>query len=111
MLIIARYCTNCKSQKKAASLRTRLFALLFLRLRFGRLRGLGFYLHYFLRLCHNLLFRRDFLDGMFQRHMRRGLWVDAWTIDDPAEMQILIGIGVDGIITDRPDLLMDVLGR
>jgi glycerophosphoryl diester phosphodiesterase len=41
----------------------------------------------------------------------RGLWVDAWTIDDPAEMQMLIDIGVDGIITDRPDLLMEVLGR
>ena len=41
----------------------------------------------------------------------RGLWVDAWTIDDPAEMQMLIEIGVDGIITDRPDLLMEVLGR
>ena len=41
----------------------------------------------------------------------RGLWVDAWTIDDPAEMRALIEIGVDGIITDRPDLLMEVLGR
>ena len=41
----------------------------------------------------------------------RGLWVDAWTIDDPGEMQMLIDIGVDGIITDRPDLLMEVLGR
>jgi len=26
-------------------------------------------------------------------------------------MQMLIGIGVDGIITDRPDLLVEVLGR
>lgn len=41
----------------------------------------------------------------------RGLWVDAWTINDPAEMQMLIAIGVDGIITDRPELLMDVLNR
>lgn len=41
----------------------------------------------------------------------RGLWVDAWTIDDPAEMQMLIDIGVDGIITDRPDVLMELLGR
>jgi glycerophosphoryl diester phosphodiesterase len=41
----------------------------------------------------------------------RGLWVDAWTIDDPAKMRMLIEIGVDGIITDRPDLLMEVLGR
>ncbi|MBV6395130.1 MAG: Glycerophosphodiester phosphodiesterase [Anaerolineales bacterium] len=41
----------------------------------------------------------------------RGLWVDAWTIDDPAEMRMLVGLGVDGIITDRPDLLMEALGR
>ena len=41
----------------------------------------------------------------------RGLWVDAWTIDDPAEMQMLIDIGVDGLITDRPDLLLELLGR
>lgn len=41
----------------------------------------------------------------------RGLWVDAWTIDDPAEMWMLIDIGVDGIITDRPDLLLETLGR
>ena len=41
----------------------------------------------------------------------RGLWVDAWTIDDPAEMRALIEIGVDGIITDRPDLWLEVLGR
>jgi len=41
----------------------------------------------------------------------RGLWVDAWTIDDPADMQRLIDIGVDGIITDRPDVLMQLLGR
>lgn len=41
----------------------------------------------------------------------RGLWVDAWTIDNPAEMKMLIGIGVDGIITDRPDVLMEVLRR
>jgi glycerophosphoryl diester phosphodiesterase len=28
-----------------------------------------------------------------------------------AEMRLLIEIGVDGIITDRPDLLMEVLNR
>jgi len=37
--------------------------------------------------------------------------VGVWTIDDPVEMQMLIDIGVDGIITDRPDLLMELLGR
>jgi len=41
----------------------------------------------------------------------RNLRVDVWTIDDPEEMDRLIDMGVDGIITDRPDLLMELLGR
>ncbi len=36
--------------------------------------------------------------------------VHAWTIDDPAMMHALFDIGVDGIITDRADVLCDVLG-
>jgi glycerophosphoryl diester phosphodiesterase len=35
--------------------------------------------------------------------------VIGWTVDDPAVVQLLFDIGVDGIITDRPDLLRDVL--
>lgn len=42
---------------------------------------------------------------------KRNIHVEVWTIDDPAEMERLIGMGVDGIITDRPDLMLDVLGR
>lgn len=41
----------------------------------------------------------------------RGVHVHAWTINDPDEMQRLIDMGVDGILTDRPDILMDLLGR
>jgi glycerophosphoryl diester phosphodiesterase len=38
-----------------------------------------------------------------------GRQVHAWTIDDRAEMERLIDLGVDGIFTDRPDTLRDVL--
>ena len=38
-----------------------------------------------------------------------GKVIHVWTIDDPSEMNHLIDLGVDGIITDRPDLLKEVL--
>lgn len=41
----------------------------------------------------------------------RGLAVEVWTINDEETMQKLIDWGVDGIITDRPDLMMKLLGR
>ncbi|MFD1732614.1 glycerophosphodiester phosphodiesterase family protein [Deinococcus malanensis] len=39
----------------------------------------------------------------------RGVAVQVWTINDEAEMRRLVRMGVDGIITDRPDLLKKVL--
>lgn len=42
---------------------------------------------------------------------RRGVAVQVWTVNDPAEMRRLIRMGVDGIITDRPDLLGAVLAE
>jgi glycerophosphoryl diester phosphodiesterase len=36
--------------------------------------------------------------------------VDVWTIDDEPAMRRLLGFGVDGIMTDRPDILGRVLG-
>lgn len=38
-----------------------------------------------------------------------GLDVHIWTIDDPAEMNRLFDLGVDGIMTDRADLLAHVM--
>jgi glycerophosphoryl diester phosphodiesterase len=39
----------------------------------------------------------------------RGLEVHVWTIDDPDEMRGLLDLGVDGIMTDRPRVLKQVL--
>jgi glycerophosphoryl diester phosphodiesterase len=31
--------------------------------------------------------------------------VNAWTVDDPAEQAAAVAAGVDGVITNRPDVL------
>ncbi len=41
----------------------------------------------------------------------RGLAVQVWTISDPAQMRSLIALGVDGINTDAPDALLELLAR
>lgn len=40
-----------------------------------------------------------------------GLAVHVWTINDPETMRWLLDVGVDGIVTDRPTLLAQVLRR
>lgn len=42
---------------------------------------------------------------------RRNLKVHVWTINEIADMQRLIDAGVDGIMTDYPDRLLELLGR
>jgi glycerophosphoryl diester phosphodiesterase len=48
-----------------------------------------------------------------ERSIRRahelGLQVHVWTIDERTEMERLLDLGVDGVMTDRPKVLKDVL--
>jgi glycerophosphoryl diester phosphodiesterase len=50
---------------------------------------------------------RGFVDACHSRDLP----VHVWTIDDPVEMERLLDLGVDGIMTDRPTVLKDVLVR
>lgn len=48
----------------------------------------------------------------FVQHAHRaGVAVYIWTIDDPAEMGRLLDLGIDGIMTDEPKVLLDVMAR
>lgn len=47
--------------------------------------------------------------GLVRRAHRAGKHVHVWTIDDPDEMALLIDRGVDGLMTDRTDILKAVL--
>jgi glycerophosphoryl diester phosphodiesterase len=40
-----------------------------------------------------------------------GLKVYPWTVNDPQTMKQLFSVGVDGLITDYPDIAADVLGK
>jgi glycerophosphoryl diester phosphodiesterase len=55
---------------------------------YGRLKVIS---RRFIRYCHD-----------------HGLQVHVWTVDDPAVMHDLLDLGVDGIMTDRIEVLRDV---
>ncbi len=42
---------------------------------------------------------------------KQNLEVHAWTINETEDMKRLIGLGVEGIVTDYPDRLLKLLGR
>ncbi|MEU3270145.1 glycerophosphodiester phosphodiesterase family protein [Saccharomonospora sp. NPDC006951] len=54
--------------------------------------------------------RMKVVDRSFLRAAgRAGIEVHAWTINDKGNMRTLLDLGVQGIVTDRPDLLRELL--
>ena len=47
--------------------------------------------------------------GFVRAAHRAGMHVHVWTVNDPAAMRELLELGVDGVMTDRPRVLRDVL--
>ena len=70
----------------------------------GRFTAGGF-AHVPLRLGRLPVFR----DSLLARAHDAGVRVVVWTVNDNATMHRLLDSGVDGIITDRPDVLREVL--
>lgn len=48
---------------------------------------------------------------LVQAAHQRGMRVIPWTVDDRGTMTALLDLGVDGIITNRPDLLRAILSE
>jgi glycerophosphoryl diester phosphodiesterase len=56
-------------------------------------------------------FFRDMTPEMFAEAHALGLEVVVWTVNDPAEIDRMIAMGVDGIITDYPDRAREVMAK
>ena len=46
---------------------------------------------------------------MIDRLHAAGVEVHIWTINDPIRMRELLDLGVDGLVTDRADLALEVV--
>ena len=51
--------------------------------------------------------KQDLVDDIHELDKR----IHVWTVNDEQHMKELIALGVDGIITDKPDLLREVLKK
>lgn len=46
--------------------------------------------------------------GLVKLAQNLNMHVDVWTVNDPVELEMVSSIGVDGIITDRPDIAISL---
>jgi glycerophosphoryl diester phosphodiesterase len=49
--------------------------------------------------------------GYVRAARRAGMPVHAWIVDQPEDLQTVIGWGVTGLISDRPDLAVEAARR
>jgi glycerophosphoryl diester phosphodiesterase len=49
--------------------------------------------------------------SLVPRLRERGVPVFVWTVNEPADLDLVLELGVDGIITDRPSTVLSRLGR
>ena len=49
--------------------------------------------------------------AFLRRCHRAGLQVHVWTVNEPADMERLLDEGVDGLVSDRADLLAEILTK
>lgn len=50
-------------------------------------------------------------EGLLDSLLSQGIQVNAWTVNDPEHMKLLMKMGVSGIITNFPDLFNEVRGQ
>ncbi|MBU0493177.1 MAG: glycerophosphodiester phosphodiesterase [Chloroflexi bacterium] len=50
-------------------------------------------------------------EALMDRARARGQEVNTWTVNEPADMRRMIALEVHGIITDRPDVLLEIAGE
>ena len=55
--------------------------------------------------------RRILSERLVRDFHRAGVMVHVWTVNETADMERLLDWGVDGVVTDRPDRLAEVLHR
>ncbi len=63
------------------------------------------------QLPESVLRMRTFTPRTIAAFHAAGVEVHAWTINDPARMDRLLALGVDGLVTDRADLGIEALAR
>jgi len=56
--------------------------------------------------------QRGVVDAVFVRRLRdAGMWLNAWTVDEPADIRWIVDLGFDAVTTNRPGFVRDLLRR